>query len=87
MTSKRTDGVARPLVRRPIRRVWRVIAVLASGHSPGHCAHDHATQDEAERCPWTPDPWPEVCDLFVRQVRDCRGEEPVRKTRRMQEST
>jgi hypothetical protein len=33
------------------------------------CGHNHASDDEAYACPWTPAPWPEVCDLFVRQVR------------------
>jgi hypothetical protein len=50
-------------------RVWRVIAVVEDGSSPGDCGHSHANDLEAVRCPWTPDPWPEVCDLLVRQVR------------------
>ncbi len=33
------------------------------------CGHRHATKEEATMCPWTPDPWPEVCDLFVAIVR------------------
>lgn len=37
--------------------------------STARCGHRHGTADEASACPWTPDPWPEVCDLFVRQVR------------------
>ncbi len=48
---------------------WEVIAVLASGQGIGSCRHQHATADEATLCPWAPQPWPEVCDLLVRQVR------------------
>lgn len=61
--------------RYPIARHWEVIAILPSGHAlvergfAARCRHLHATQDEATICPWTPDPWPEVCDLLVRQVR------------------
>lgn len=58
---------------------WVVIAVLASGQGISDCGHQHATDEEAFACPWTPDPWPEVCDLLVRQVRaDRRGtQEPL----------
>lgn len=48
---------------------WAVIGVLESGHSVGRYGHQHATVGEATLCPWTPDPWPEVCDLLVRQFR------------------
>ncbi|MGN6107453.1 MAG: hypothetical protein ACTHU0_20255 [Kofleriaceae bacterium] len=48
---------------------WQVIAVVATGHGLGTCGHHHVTSDEATACPWTPDPWPEVCDLLVRKVR------------------
>lgn len=56
-------------------RHWEVLAVLPDGHGyrlngfAQRCGHRHATQDEATMCPWTPDPWPVVCDLLVRQVR------------------
>ena len=56
---------------------WVVIAVDEHGHSPGNCGHRHATDLDAVRCPWTPDPWPEVCDLLVREIRD-RGADQVR---------
>jgi hypothetical protein len=59
----------RPIVKRQVT-TWRVVAVLADGHGNGNCGHSHAEQIDAERCPWTPTPWPEVCDLLVRQVRD-----------------
>lgn len=48
---------------------WTVIAVLATGHGIGMCGHQHASAAEATACPWTPQPWPDVCDLLVRQVR------------------
>lgn len=48
---------------------WSVIAVLESGQGIGTCGHEHETAAEATVCPWTPEPWPEVCDLLVRQVR------------------
>lgn len=51
------------------RLCWAVIAVVASGDGLGTCGHGHETAEEATMCPWTPDPWPEVCDLLVRQVR------------------
>lgn len=57
---------------RRARYVWRVIAVLADGRGLGDCGHDHICDLEAFACPWTPDPWPEVCDLLVREVRDRR---------------
>ena len=60
--------------------VWRVIAVLPDGKGIGDCGHDHADDLEAVRCPWTPDPWPFVCDLLVRQVRD-RSIDPPRHRR------
>jgi hypothetical protein len=37
--------------------------------SAADCGHQHATDEEAFACPWTPDPWPVVCDLHVVQVR------------------
>ena len=49
---------------------WCLIAVDAKGKGHGTCGHRHADALEAVRCPWTPLPWPEVCDLLVRQVRD-----------------
>jgi hypothetical protein len=52
---------------------WEVCAVLASGAGNGRCRHEHATAAEATMCPWTPEPWPEVCDLLVRQVRTADG--------------
>lgn len=55
---------------------WVVIAVLGTGQGIGDCGHQHETADEATLCPWTPDPWPEQCDLLVRQVRaDRRGQQ------------
>jgi hypothetical protein len=57
---------------------WQVISVLATGSGLGTCGHDHETADEATLCPWTPDPWPEVCDLLVRQVRRVSPEERAR---------
>ena len=50
-------------------RHWIVIAVVESGRGIGDCGHQHADDEAAFACPWTPDPWPEVCDLLVRQVR------------------
>ena len=52
---------------------WVVIAVLGNGRGAGTCGHEHATADEATACPWTPEPWPVVCDLLVRQVRSDDG--------------
>jgi hypothetical protein len=55
---------------------WEVIAVLPDGNGlvgksgfRQTCGHRHASADEATMCPWTPDPWPEQCDLLVRQFR------------------
>ena len=48
--------------------VWTVIAVDGEGHGHGTCGHEHASADEATRCPWDPER-PIVCDLLVRQVR------------------
>ncbi len=62
----------RPLY--PEARTWQVIAVTADGHGHGTCGHRHETDLDAVRCPWTPDPWPYVCDLLVRQVRDTVGQ-------------
>jgi hypothetical protein len=71
---------AAPFQRRALH--WEVIAVLADDSclvgANGlfqRCHHEHATQAEAEACPWTPEPWPEVCDLLVRQVRSERRTE------------
>lgn len=50
--------------------VWQVIAVDGSGRGHGTCGHRHATPDDATMCPWTPTPWPNVCDLLVREMRD-----------------
>ncbi len=61
-------------------RHWEIIAVVPDerGLAVGlvgadgtvqRCRHDHPTQDEATMCPWTPTPWPVVCDLLVRQFR------------------
>lgn len=70
-------------VRRRQVLTWRVIAVLADGRGNGNCGHSHADQIDAERCEWTPEPWPEVCDLLVRQVRDeVASGDPVRTKRR-----
>lgn len=55
-------------------RHWIVIAVVESGRGIGDCGHQHADDEAAFACPWTPDPWPEVCDLLVRQV---RTEQPI----------
>lgn len=52
-----------------ISMVWRVIEVDAVGHGHGDCGHEHADDLDAVRCSWTPEPWPERCDLLVRQVR------------------
>lgn len=52
-----------------VRTIWRVIAFDGSC-SVGDCGHAHTTDLEAVRCPWTPTPWPEQCDLLVRQVRN-----------------
>lgn len=60
---------------------WEVLAILGSGHAltirgfVARCHHRHATRDEAIACPWEPVPWPEVCDLLVRQVRTEGGRE------------
>jgi hypothetical protein len=58
-----------PTPYRRARLVWRVIAVDERGSSPGNCGHSHATKLEAVRCPWAPEPWPDRCDLLVREVR------------------
>lgn len=55
---------------RGVGLTWRVIAVIADGRGIGDCGHRHADDLDAVRCSWTPEPWPEVCDLIVRQVRD-----------------
>ena len=57
----------------PAATHWTVIAVLGDGRGNGTCGHIHATSDEATLCPWTPDPWPVVCDLLVRHVRSDDG--------------
>jgi len=61
--------------------VWQVIAVAADGKSPGSCGHRHATKDAAVDCPWVPRPWPDHCDLLVRQVRD-PGEREIEARRK-----
>lgn len=61
----------RPLPRVPFesKLAWRVIAVCADGSGLGNCGHNHRSKEAAVACPWTPDPWPDRCDLLVRQVR------------------
>lgn len=54
---------------------WELIAVLGTGDGlvvggfAARCGHRHADLGEAVACPWTPDPWPEVCDLLAREFR------------------
>lgn len=55
---------------------WEVIAVVGNGDAlldangfAQRCGHRHATDLEAVRCPWVPTPWPDICDLLVRQFR------------------
>jgi hypothetical protein len=58
---------------------WRVVAVDEQGRGHGTCEHHHETDLDAVRCPWTPTPWPDRCDLLVRQVRDERVATPRRR--------
>lgn len=57
---------------------WSVIAVVPSGDGLGTCGHEHDTADEATMCPWTPEVWPETCDLLVREFRRDDGRERSR---------
>lgn len=54
--------------RDPINEPGVLVGARGPDGSSLRCGHDH-TEDEAYACPWTPDPWPDQCDLFVRQVR------------------
>ncbi len=65
------------------RLCWTVIAVLESGQGIGTCGHEHEDREDALACSWTPDPWPYVCDLLVRQVRAWDGR-AVRSRRKAQ---
>lgn len=63
-------------------RHWEVLAMIVGPRGGDHvvglvdgqgfvarCGHRHSTQGEATMCPWEPSPWPERCDLYVREVR------------------
>lgn len=56
---------------------WAVIAVDEHGTGHGDCGHLHPSAVHATMCEWTPDPWPERCDLLVRQMRTRGHEQPA----------
>lgn len=49
-----------------------MVGVRTAGGLGATCGHYHATQGEAEACPWEPAAPPELYAGIVRQVRDDR---------------